>query len=81
MKVKLEVDIDVDRIALAVFADSLAKKVIDEITLRRGLRQTWEEFDTDIQADILSSMAYVIKKALKEELLDDTITCQLPTTS
>lgn len=48
----------------------IVEEVIDELTNRKGLRQQWDDVDTDIQIEIQATMAERVDGVLRtEELL------------
>ena len=38
---------------VAGFAVTVVKRIVDDLTDRRGLRQAWEEVDEDIQQEVV----------------------------
>lgn len=51
---------------VAGFAVTVVKRIVDDLTDRRGLRQAWEEVDEDIQQEVVDKWrAIAIEEAEK----------------
>jgi hypothetical protein len=48
-------------------ATSIVFAILSDVTGRRGWRQEWDGFDTDIQKEILATWERLIEKELNKE--------------
>jgi len=47
-------------------AKEIVKAVLDDVTDRRGWRQEWDRFDSDIQQEIRETHTDIVKKILQK---------------
>jgi hypothetical protein len=63
----LPVNAKEDDMAASPLAKRIAKTILDDVTERRGWRQTWDQFDDDIKREIMREWHKLIDAALAQD--------------